>query len=99
MPYTFTSAFPAGGVFYPYVIICFRRLPITNADIWLLEHAPMPFEPLTQDPGPMLALTGMGMAGLVAICAIGVFVFVIVYGLAKAWKYLLAKFGASRAIS
>jgi hypothetical protein len=96
VPYAFTSAFPAGGVFYPYVITCFRRLPVFDADIWLLEHAPQPFEPLTQEPGAMLALTGMGLAGPTAIGAIGILVFVSVYGLASAWKFIAVKIRKSR---
>jgi hypothetical protein len=91
VPNIFTSAFPAGGVFYPYVIFWFRGLPILNVDIWLLEHAPQPFEPLTQAPGPMLAITEMGLVGPIVICAIGLAIFAGVYAFAATWDYLKAK--------
>lgn len=91
VPYTFTSAFPAGGIYYPYVLYWFRGLPVFDVDIWYYEHAPQPFEPLTQEPGPMLAITGMGLVGPVAICAIGLAIFIGVLGFATLWKKLIAR--------
>jgi hypothetical protein len=80
VPYMFTSAFPAGGVFYPYVLLWFRRLPWTGLDTWLLQFAPQFFEPLTQQPGPMLAVTGMGGVGPVATTVLGVLIGVVILG-------------------
>jgi len=91
VPYAFTSAFPAGGVYYPYVITWFRGLPLFGADIWLLEHAPQPFEPLTQTPGPMLAITGMGLVGPIAVCAVGVIVFASAYAFAATGDFLKSR--------
>lgn len=92
VPYTFTSAFPAGGILYPYLVACFSGLPLFDLDIWYYKHAPQPFEPLTQEPGPMLAITGMGVVGPIAICALGVAVFVSVYVTAFTGKFLASKF-------
>jgi hypothetical protein len=91
VPYTFTSAFPAGGIFYPYVIGHFRGLPLFKADLWLLEHAPQPFEPLTQEPGPMIALTGMGLVGPIAVSAIGAAVFASAFAISAAGRFLRDK--------
>ncbi|MDC0937203.1 hypothetical protein OAS39_13040 [Pirellulales bacterium] len=89
-PFTFTSAFPAGGVFYPYVIIWFRGLPLTDFDIWFFEHAPQPFEPLTQHPGPMMAVTGLGAVGPLAVFGLGLAVSFSVFTVAAFRRFLKA---------
>ena len=86
VPFTFTSAFPAGGVFYPYILVWFRGLPWTSLDAWLLRSAPQLFEPLTQHPGPMLAVTGMGGVGPVATCGLGVVIGITIFGSGSAWR-------------
>jgi len=88
VPYTFTSAFPGGGVFYPDVLIWFRGLPWTSLDTWLLQSAPQLFEPLTQRPGPMIAVTGMGGVGPVATCVIGVAIGIVTFGAGSAWRWI-----------
>ena len=88
VPLTFTSAFPAGGVYYPYVLRHFRGLPSLSGDVWLLEHAPQPLDFLTQDIGPLLAITGFGSVGPIAVTVAGLIVAAIVYLLFTAWHLI-----------
>ena len=70
--WTFTGVGPSGGVFYPWVIFCFRNFPIwTGADQWALGNFPKFLVPLSQSPGPMLASSGGGTLGPVTALLIG----------------------------
>jgi hypothetical protein len=70
--WTFTGVGPSGGIFYPWVIFCFRDFPIwTGADQWALENVPKFLAPLSQSPGPMLASSGGGTLGPVTALLIG----------------------------
>jgi len=62
--WTFTSAGPSGGVFYPFAILPFRVVRfLGHIDQWCWEAFPKILEPLSQLLGPMLAVTGFGAPG------------------------------------
>jgi hypothetical protein len=84
----FSSSFPGGGIYYPYVVIQFYRLPTIRADQWLLEHAPPIFEPLTQESGPWAAISEFGRVGPIAISMLGVAISVAIYSCAAIGKRL-----------
>ena len=66
VPWVFTSAFPSGGILYPWLVIHFRGFPWTEVDSFILRHSPKILEPLSQSSGPPLALSGRGAFGPVA---------------------------------
>lgn len=88
VPLTFTSAFPAGGIGYPYFLRPFRGLPLTSFDIWFLENAPQPFEVFMQHPGPMISLSAMRAVGPVAVMCLGVVISLAVLVASSGWAYL-----------
>jgi len=70
--WTLTGVGPSGGILYPWVVFWFRDFPIwTGADQWSLENIPKFLLPLSQDPGPMLAISVRGALGPVTALAIG----------------------------
>jgi len=78
-PFTFTSA-PSGGVLYPGLLrSVFHGLPWTSIDTTIVRSLPKPLEPLSQTPGPMLALAFMGGLGPVAVTGIGLALAVTVF--------------------
>ncbi len=99
-PLTFTSAGPGGGVLYPHVIIRFRGLPWTSLDATLLNHVPQPLEPLADSPGTILALTGLGTVGPVAVVVLavllGALVFIAATVIARKREWTVARAVASR---
>jgi hypothetical protein len=61
-PWTFTSTGPSGGALYPWMIVPFYGCSwgMTSFDAWLLKSSGFPLEPLSQPPGPMMSVSGMG---------------------------------------
>jgi hypothetical protein len=70
-PLTFTSGGETGGILYPRLVIEFRGLPWSDLDTSILRALPSPLEPLSQTPGPMMSLSGLGAPGVVAMTALG----------------------------
>jgi hypothetical protein len=70
-PLTFTSGGETGGILYPRLIIEFRGLPWSELDTAILRALPGPLEPLSQTPGPMTSLSGLGAPGVVAMSGLG----------------------------
>lgn len=71
VPWVFTSAFPSGGILYPWLVIHFRGFPWTEVDSFILRHSPKILEPFSQSSGPPLAISGRGAFGPVAAFWIG----------------------------
>jgi hypothetical protein len=72
---TFTSAGASGGVLYPWLIAPLRGLPWSELDTMILRAIPHPLESLSQTPGPMLSLSGMGGVGPVSMFVLGFIIF------------------------
>jgi hypothetical protein len=87
-PWSFTSAGPVGGVVYPtlLVLLCGWRISWNPFDEALLRWLPSPLQSLSQEPGDMMSVSGMG--GLSPTWAIML-----------GWILALATWWASRAIS
>ena len=93
-PFTFTSAFPVGGVVYSYVLqwasipfwlIGFDR---TRLDTLILDGLPKVLEPLSQLPGPMMSLSGGAPAGPVAVGVFGIVLGLTLLGTCRVLRYL-----------
>lgn len=65
--YTFTSAGPTGGVLYPYLLLLLRGGSMSGPDLWLYEHIPPILDAISTPIGSPLALTGMGMPGILGL--------------------------------
>lgn len=93
-PFTFTSAFPVGGVFYPYVLqwvsIPFRLIGFDrlHLDSLILSNLPQVLEPLSQLPGPMMSLSGGPTAGPVAVGGFGIVLGLALLGACRALRRL-----------
>lgn len=80
--WTFTSAGPSGGVLYPFAILPFRRMHfLSQLDQWGWEAISKTLEPLSQSPGPMLAVSGMGAPGPASAILIGVIISTITWAI------------------
>ena len=87
-PFTFTSA-PSGGVLYPGLLkSVFHGLPWTSMDTYIVRSLPKPLEPLSQTPGPMLALAFMGGLGPVVVTGIGLAVAVATFAVGEVKRRL-----------
>jgi hypothetical protein len=74
--WTFTSVGPSGGALYPWVIVWLRGLaPSTPLDHWIVERTPQILEPLSQQTGPWISMSGREPFGPVAATACGVLIF------------------------
>jgi hypothetical protein len=78
--WTFTSVGPSGGALYPWVIVCLRGVaPWTAADHWIVLHTPQLLEPLSQQTGPWISMSGREPFGPVAATVCGIVIFGMVY--------------------
>lgn len=85
-PYTFTSAGPQGGVLYPY-LIAFARIHFrTRLDSFILEKLPPILDPLSQNPGPMMSLSGSLAMGPVMALMVGAAMGILAAGIHK-WRF------------
>ncbi len=66
VPWVFTSAFPDGGILYPWLVIPLRGFTWTKVDSFILQHIPKILEPLSQSSGAPMAISGLGAFGPVA---------------------------------
>jgi hypothetical protein len=83
-PLTFTSAGGGDAVLYPRVIGVLRGLPWSELDSAILRAGPKPLEPLAQTPGPMMAISGFGAPGPVAVTVLGLLAGLAVLGVTEA---------------
>lgn len=81
--YTFTSAGPSGGVFYPWLLVFLRGGRMSQIDQIIIERLPQILEPLSQGIGMPMALTGMGLWGPTA--TVGCSLVVAVAAFAVGW--------------
>jgi hypothetical protein len=75
-PWTFTSAGPTGGALYPWMISLVRggSWGMTSVDSLLIKGSGFPLEPLSQVPGSMMSVSGMGGVAPTFAVVIGVLV-------------------------
>lgn len=88
---TFTTAAQPGGLLYSQLLVWFRQpilwliggwnreLPWTALDGWLIATLPKPLEPISQTPGPMMAISGGGGVGPVFLLKLGALIAVAIY--------------------
>ena len=88
VPWVFTSAFPNGGILYPWLVIHLRGFPWTGVDSFILQHSPKILEPLSQSSGPPMAITGLGAFGPVAAFWIGVAIGACSFGIGTVYRYI-----------
>ena len=88
--YSRTSVGPSGGILYPWMISYLPGGSVSNVEEAILERLPKILEPLSQDIGIPLAITGMGMPRPIAMLGLSlvmaVIAFVIGWGLKHANK-------------
>jgi len=75
-PWTFSSAGPVGGALYPWIIVLFSGCSwgMTPLDGLLIKGSGLPLEPLSQSPGPMWSVSGMGGMAPTFTLVIGILV-------------------------
>ena len=85
--FSFTSIGPSGGILYPWLYIFFAGGKMCNLYLKIIEYLPQILEPISQDVGDPIAVTGMGMWGptytLGFSLIVGLVVFVAVFGYKK----------------
>jgi hypothetical protein len=66
------------------MLVMLKGLPLTELDMQFVRSFPKFLEPLTQDPGPILVISGGRWPGPVAMSVIGLIGGVCIYFMAKA---------------
>lgn len=87
--WTFTSVGPSGGALYPWIIVWLRGLaPWTPVDLWILERTPQILEPLSQQTGPWISMSGREPFGPVAAIVSGAVIFGLVFSVLSVREWL-----------
>ena len=80
--WTFTSVGPNGGILYPWIIVWFRGCCFwTPMDEWLLNASPKILAPISQNPGPMISVSGGQPPGIIAALLFGCIIAVLFFEL------------------
>lgn len=84
-PWTFTSAAPVGGVLYPLLLLPFRGWGWgwTSLDRGLFAALPRILEPLSQTPGPMISVSGLGAVAPTFVLFLGLLIAAATYGIGR----------------